>query len=126
MTRSQLDSSPISAQTLQQWLVSHIAESLDLDTEKIDVQADFTDYGLNSAEMINITGALETYLNRSLDPSMVLDYPNIASLSEYLVQAALTPQKPSPSKNDAQAMLSNLDQMSDDEVDGLLESLLSD
>lgn len=128
MTRSPQDSSPVSAQAIQQWLVSHISESLDLDAQKLDVTADFTDYGLNSAEMINISGELEVFLKRSLDPTMVLDYPNIASLSEYLAAQTLKPDsvKTEAKGDDAQAMLANLDQMSDDEVEGLLESLLSE
>ena len=128
MTRSPNDSSPVSAQAIQEWLVSHISKSLDLDAEKLDVTADFTDYGLNSAEMINISGELEVYLGRSLDPTMVLDYPNIASLSEYLAEQTRkpVPQKSESQGDDAQAMLANLDQMSDDEVEGLLESLLSE
>ena len=128
MTRSPNDSSPVSAQAIQEWLVSHISKSLDLDAEKLDVTADFTDYGLNSAEMINISGELEVYLGRSLDPTMVLDYPNIASLSEYLAEQTRkpVPQKSASQGDDAQAMLANLDQMSDDEVEGLLESLLSE
>lgn len=126
MTQSPSESQPITAQSIQQWLVSHISESLELDPQTLDVDADFTDYGLNSAEMVNVSGELETFLNRTLDPTLVLEYPNISTLSEYL--ANLPPKAPpSPgASNNSQAMLANLDQMSDDEVEGLLESLLSE
>lgn len=130
MTRSPSDSQSISAQSIQEWLVNHIADSIELDPTSLDVKADFTDYGLNSAEMVNVSGELETYLGRTLDPTMVLDYPNISTLSEYL--ANLPPQEAQVAVTDAnndenpQALLANLDQMSDDEVEGLLESLLSE
>ena len=105
----------------------HIADSLELDPATLDIKADFTDYGLNSAEMVNISGELESYLGRTLDPAMVLDYPNILSLSEYLGNLPHADDGPQVvDKNSPQAMLANLDQMSDDEVEGLLESLLSE
>ncbi|MEM9137144.1 MAG: acyl carrier protein [Cyanobacteria bacterium P01_F01_bin.42] len=130
MTRSPIDSSTTSAQSIQQWLVNHISDSLALDPQKLDVEADFTEYGLNSAEMINISGDLENHLRRPLDPAMILDYPNIVSLSEYLANLPAEDRSAqatgSIDKTNPDAMLANLDQMSDDEVEGLLESLLSD
>ena len=114
---------------IQVWLVSHLAALLEREPEQIDVRTDFTDYGLNSIEVVNISGELETWLGCRLDPMLVLEYPNIEVLAAYLGQnvapSVQSPQPPPPASN-AQVLLDNLDQMSDEEVDGLLNSMLSE
>ncbi|MGB3510923.1 MAG: acyl carrier protein, partial [Microcoleaceae cyanobacterium] len=72
--------------TIKHWLVSQLAERLELDTNDIDIHRDFTDYGLNSIEVVNLSGELENILGRRLPPTLLLDYPTIESLAEYLVE----------------------------------------
>ncbi len=71
---------------IKSWLVSQLAERLEVDTNEIDIQRDFTDYGLNSIEVVNLSGELENLLGRRLPPTLLLDYPTIESLAEYLVE----------------------------------------
>ncbi len=73
-------------ETIKSWLVSQLAERLELDTHEIDIERDFTDYGLNSIEVVNLSGELENLLGRRLPPTLLLDYPTIESLAEYLVE----------------------------------------
>ena len=117
------------ATAIQTWLTSHLAESLDLDPQQIDVHKDFTDYGLNSIEVVDISGELEQVLGRRLDPTLVFEYPNIQALSEYLaadkVQAAASTNQ-SAQASEAAQLLGQLDQMSDAEVDQLLGSMISE
>lgn len=117
-----------SVEAIQTWLVSHLAELLERQPEQIDLHTDFTDYGLNSVEMVNISGEMETFLGRRLDPMLVLEYPNIQVLSEYLGQTTqpVGPAKTVDPASDPRQLLSNLDQLSDEEVDGLLNSMLSE
>ncbi|NJK41729.1 MAG: acyl carrier protein [Acaryochloridaceae cyanobacterium SU_2_1] len=114
---------------IQVWLTAHLAKSLDLNAEDIDLDTDFIDYGMNSVEVVNVSGELESFLGCRLDPTLVLDYSNIRALSEHLVgegaTPALSPYPADPAVNTKQ-LLSQLDQMSDDEVDGLLTALLSE
>ena len=78
-------SSPV-IETIKSWLVSQLAERLELDTHEIDIERDFTDYGLNSIEVVNLSGELENLLGRRLPPTLLLDYPTIEALAEYLVE----------------------------------------
>ncbi|NEQ38279.1 MAG: aminotransferase class I/II-fold pyridoxal phosphate-dependent enzyme [Okeania sp. SIO3I5] len=71
---------------IKSWLVSQLAERLEVDTNEIDIERDFTDYGLNSIEVVNLSGELENLLGRRLPPTLLLDYPTIESLAEYLVE----------------------------------------
>lgn len=78
-------SSPV-RENIKSWLVSQLAERLELETNEIDIQRDFTEYGLNSIEVVNLSGELENLLGRRLPPTLLLDYPTIESLAEYLVE----------------------------------------
>ena len=71
---------------IKSWLVSQLAERLEIDTDEIDIERDFSDYGLNSIEVVNLSGELENLLGRRLPPTLLLDYPTIESLAEYLVE----------------------------------------
>ncbi|MGB3514063.1 MAG: acyl carrier protein, partial [Microcoleaceae cyanobacterium] len=73
-------------ETIKHWLVSQLAQRLELPTNDIDIDRDFTDYGLNSIEVVNLSGELENILGRRLPPTLLLDYPTIESLAEYLVE----------------------------------------
>lgn len=123
---STLQASPTVAD-IQAWLKAHLATSLEMSPEEIDIDVDFIDYGTNSVELVNISGELEHFLGRRLDPMLVLDYANIRELSEHLVTdneggahtASVLP-------SDVDQLLSKLDVMSDDEVDGLLNAMLSE
>lgn len=125
-TVSPLETSPKLAD-IQAWLKKHLATSLEMSSEEIDIDVDFIDYGMNSVEVVNISGELEHFLGRRLDPMLVLDYSNIRELSEHLVtdnegSSPTTSALPA----DADELLSKLDVLSDDEVDGLLNAMLSE
>ncbi|WP_299491661.1 acyl carrier protein [Acaryochloris sp. IP29b_bin.137] len=111
---------------IQAWLIKHLATSLEMSPEEIDIDVDFIDYGMNSVEVVNISGELEHFLGRRLDPMMVLDYSNIRELSEHLVTDNKGSSMTSALPADADELLSKLDVLSDDEVDGLLNTMLSE
>ena len=76
------------------WLIAQLGERLDLPDSKIDIHKDFTEYGLNSIEAVNLSGNLENFLGRRLDPTLLWDYPNIHSLAVYLANESDRPQTP--------------------------------
>ncbi|NEP43358.1 MAG: aminotransferase class I/II-fold pyridoxal phosphate-dependent enzyme, partial [Okeania sp. SIO2H7] len=72
--------------TIEAWLVLKLAERLEIKTDDIDIHKDFSDYGLNSIEAVNLSGELENFLNRRLPPTLLWDYPNISALANYLLE----------------------------------------
>ena len=72
------------AEAIQGWLIDKLAEVLELEPNQIDVGQDFEEYGLESAEAINLSGDLEDYLGCRLPPTLLWDYQNIESLAQYL------------------------------------------
>ncbi|MGB6168878.1 MAG: acyl carrier protein [Geitlerinemataceae cyanobacterium] len=124
---------------LLHWLISRLAEQLELDVQQIDVQKEFTDYGLNSIEAVSLSGDLENFLKRRLPPTLLWDYPTIETLARYLTAetssvefekidrwATIPSQKDSVDSAEAQQILENVEGLSDTEIDALLGRLLSE
>ncbi|GAB1543388.1 hypothetical protein NUACC21_60620 [Scytonema sp. NUACC21] len=72
------------AQAIQAWLVSKIAERLRVNPHDINVREPFIRYGLDSMAVVSLTGELENWLKRKLSPTLVYDYPSIESLARYI------------------------------------------
>jgi acyl transferase domain-containing protein/acyl carrier protein len=73
-----------SAATIEAWLVSQIARRAGISAAQIEIRRPFVDFGLDSVQAVSLTGDLEVWLNQSLSPTLVWDYPNIESLAAYL------------------------------------------
>lgn len=123
---------------LWHWLQSQLAHRLELDPQQIEPQKEFTDYGLNSLEAVSLSGELENFLGRRLPPTLLWDYPTLESLVEYLTthSPSLPQEHPHPwgtqppgvtpiDAQEAQQLLENIEQLSDAEIEALLERLLS-
>lgn len=77
---------PPSAVEIQAWIASYLAELLEIDPEEVNVSIPFDRYGLDSSVAVGMTGDLEDWLGRKLDPTLVYDYPTIESLSQHLAE----------------------------------------
>jgi myxalamid-type polyketide synthase MxaB len=82
--------SPHHAKEIQAWLLAHLASHLSLVKEELDVDQPFTNYGLDSKEAVNLAGELEDWLGTRLSPTLLWQYPTIATLSQYLSQEDIT------------------------------------
>ncbi len=89
--RLKLSNSYPTRDSIEGWLIDKVAELLELKPHEIDIEQDFSEYGLESVEAVNLSGELETYLECRLSPTLLWDYPNIETLAEYL---ATNPDEP--------------------------------
>ena len=69
---------------IEDWTVAYIADLLEIDPEEIDTALPFDRYGLDSSAAVGLTGDLEDWLGREVDPTLLYDYPTIESLAKYL------------------------------------------
>jgi 8-amino-7-oxononanoate synthase len=83
------------ATEITNWLIDQLGERLDMPVSEIDIHKDFTEYGLNSIEAVNLSGNLENFLGRRLDPTLLWDYPNIHALALYLANESDRPENTS-------------------------------
>jgi acyl-CoA synthetase (AMP-forming)/AMP-acid ligase II/acyl carrier protein len=71
---------------IRQWLREQIALRLGVSAEEIEVQEPFTSYGLDSMELISVSGFLEQWLGRELSPNLMYDYTTIEEVAAYLAE----------------------------------------
>ncbi|WP_088242930.1 acyl carrier protein [Calothrix rhizosoleniae] len=66
------------------WLVSYLAQLLQVDQSDIDLKIPFDRYGLDSSAVVIMTGDLEEWLGYELEPTIMYDYPTITAMAENL------------------------------------------
>jgi acyl carrier protein len=71
---------------IQNWLIAYLSQELNLDKSEVDITVPFDRYGLDSATAVGMTSDLEDWLNCTLDPAIVYDYPTIQELARYLAE----------------------------------------
>jgi 8-amino-7-oxononanoate synthase len=92
--QSPILSTTAKAEAIQGWLIDKLAEVLEIEPNQIDVGQDFEEYGLESAEAINLSGDLEDYLSCRLPPTLLWEYQNIEALAQHLAQGNLSTTQP--------------------------------
>lgn len=65
-------------------LKSLLMKLLRLSPEDMDMELNFSEYGLDSLTLADLMGGIEAYYGIHLEPSVILTYPTIASLAGYL------------------------------------------
>ncbi|HVV12814.1 polyketide synthase [Amycolatopsis sp.] len=78
-----------SAAELRSWLVERVAEACFLDEDEVDPARPLGEYGLSSRDAVELSGALEEFLDTSLPTTLLWDHPTIERLA-----AALTGSSP--------------------------------
>lgn len=77
---------PPSAAEIQTWIVSYLAQLLEIDPDEVDVKIAFDQYGLDSSAAVGMTGDLEDWVERKIDPTLLYDYPTIEALAQHLAE----------------------------------------
>lgn len=77
---------PRSVEEIKSWLTSYLAEVLEIKEEEVDPKIHFNDYGLDSELAIGLTGDLENWLGRKINPTLLYNYTNIESLGKHLAK----------------------------------------
>lgn len=80
------DSVELTEPKIREWLVSYLAELLEIQADKVDVEATFARYGLDSSAAVVLAGDLENWLGKEIEPTILYDYPTIADLAQYLAK----------------------------------------
>lgn len=69
---------------IEEWLISYLAELLEMDKDEVDTATTFERYGLDSASAVGLVGDLEEWLGCNLDSTLLYDYPTIESVAKHL------------------------------------------
>jgi phthiocerol/phenolphthiocerol synthesis type-I polyketide synthase C len=74
-----------------EWLVTELSQRLGVEPSEIDTRHPFTYYGLGSLECVELAGKLETWIGRSVSPTLAWYYPSVDAIASYLGQDAVQP-----------------------------------
>ncbi len=88
------------AAEIQAWLLSNLAEVLDMEAAEIDVTQPLDSYGLESTQAMVIVTKLQKMLGFELSPMLLWHYPTIEALSERLAEEAEESQQTTKSPVD--------------------------
>ncbi|HHL32507.1 MAG TPA: acyltransferase domain-containing protein, partial [Oceanospirillales bacterium] len=69
---------------LRNWLISQIAQMLDIAITSIDPSRPFSSYGMGSIEAIRLSGLLNDEIGKEIPATIAYDYPSIDKLVEYI------------------------------------------
>jgi acyl carrier protein len=72
----------------EQWLCGVLGELLDIPPDKVDVATHFDRYGLDSSAAISLTEMIGRYIGKTLEPTLLYEYPSIRALALHLSEAA--------------------------------------
>lgn len=71
---------------IQAWIVSYLADLLEIDPDEVNTAIPFDRYGLDSSAAVGMTGDLEDWLGTQLDPTLLYDYPTVEALAQHLAE----------------------------------------
>ncbi|MEH2360894.1 beta-ketoacyl synthase N-terminal-like domain-containing protein [Nostoc sp.] len=83
-------------QKIAAWLISKVAQEVQIVPENIDIRQPLADYGLSSLKIVRFSGELQEFLEQQLSPNIFYDYPSIEALSQYLGAKATIDQRETP------------------------------
>lgn len=76
----------LSKQEVKAWLIARIAVFANASPEKISTSRKLTAYGLDSVEMVQLSGEIEEWLGLTLSPVIAWNNPTIDALTDYLIK----------------------------------------
>lgn len=77
---------------LSEWLISYVANLLDIDRDSIDTRTPFERYGLDSTAAAGLSGDLGEWLGIKLDANLILQHPTIESVANHLAAPEHNPE----------------------------------
>jgi acyl carrier protein len=85
MTISEVNKQQYNDQQIQDWLAIYLGNLLDLDSDQINFEVSFEDYGLDSSASAALISDLETSFGLTLKPDVLVHFPSIQAFSSHLV-----------------------------------------
>jgi acyl carrier protein len=71
-------------QALREWLMEHLSKALKTERGRLDADAPFARYGLNSLDAVTLVMDLENELGLDLPPTLLWDQPTINKCAAHL------------------------------------------
>ena len=83
---------------IQAWCAAYLRRALKLPAAPIDVHAEFTSLGLDSAESVFFVAAIEDWLGLELASDTAMENPTIAQLTRFVASRLETKSRAAPTR----------------------------
>ena len=81
----------LTQEAIADFLVEAVSRLAELDPSEVGTDRPFAEYGLDSAQILELTGDLSELLGRELPDSLAWEYPTIHQMSAYLAGNPVEP-----------------------------------
>ncbi len=111
---------------IEEWMLQWLVVRVDLDASEADRNRPFAELGLDSLTAVELSGELEEAFDVPLPPIVAWNYPTPSALARYLAEQSLAVAPASeqaesqPGGDDIEALLADIENLSDDEAQRLL------
>ena len=108
---------------IETWLINWLVGKAGIPKESIELDMPFADYALDSLTAVELSEDIEDFLHIEIPVTVAWNYPTIDALSTYLSQNDNTTETGFEYANDShfQTVLSDIENMSDKELERLLK-----
>ena len=122
------------AETIETWLLEWLSQRAPIAREQLDRDRPFAEYGLDSLAAVELSGALEEWLQIKLTPILAWNYPTPAALSRYLAREASAVESEPKQLDEGSAptqasefeqMLAEIESLDDGEAEAAIDELQS-
>jgi len=79
------ETSVITQTQIEVWIANYIAQLCKIKREKISHSTPLSNYGLDSATAVQLSGDLMDWLNCDIDPSLLFEYPTIEMAAAHIL-----------------------------------------
>jgi acyl carrier protein len=118
-----LSTSAASAQEeVELWMLDWLSKQRRIRIDEMDARTTFVDIGLDSVSAVELSFALQTWLDFEVDSTVVWQYPSIGVLSRFLAQEkdARAPAAPEAAVSYQVSITDDLSALSDDDLEKAL------
>lgn len=76
----------LSHQEIVNWLVEKFSVRLDIEPASVDIHMLFTDFGIDSTEVLVLMGEIENWTGLEISPTAMWYNPTISQLATHIVE----------------------------------------
>lgn len=116
------DISDLTVAAVETWLTRYVARLAHLDMKRIDIREPLANYGLGSLEAVRLAGDLEEHFHVQLEPTLLYDYPSIASIAAYVSGGRPSAVQANAPSEELMRRFAEVASMTDDDALGVLRS----
>lgn len=72
-----------SYEEIELWICDKFSEELKIDSDNVDINKPFSEYGLDSVFIVQMSGDLEDFLELKINPTTLFEYYTIEKLATH-------------------------------------------